>query len=80
MVWCCRAPTFVAGGVGSFPTHPQRERERDDYDRGYGDRRGGYGSMADMNANANGMAAASVLGTSGQAQPDYGSFEEAEGA
>ncbi|PYI24984.1 hypothetical protein BP00DRAFT_462197 [Aspergillus indologenus CBS 114.80] len=67
------APTFVAGGVSSFPSYPQ-QRERDDYDRGYGDRRGGYNSM-----DANGLAAAPVLGNQ-QADPEYASLEEAESA
>ncbi|KAB8238851.1 snoRNA-splicing protein PRP40 [Aspergillus alliaceus] len=66
------APTFVAGGVSSFSSYPQ-QREREDYDRGYGDRRGGYGSV-----DANGLAAASMLGT--PAEPEYGSLEEAESA
>ncbi|KAF4214998.1 hypothetical protein CNMCM8980_008877 [Aspergillus fumigatiaffinis] len=67
------APTFVAGGVSSFPSHPQ-QRDRDDYDRGYGDRRGGYGSM-----DVNGISAAPALGTA-QAEPEYNSLEEAENA
>ncbi|GLB06024.1 hypothetical protein AtubIFM57258_001320 [Aspergillus tubingensis] len=67
------APTFVAGGVSSFSSYPQ-QRDRDDYDRGYGDRRGGYGSM-----DTNGIAAAPILGTQ-QAEPEYGSLEEAENA
>ncbi|EAW07806.1 snoRNA-splicing protein PRP40 [Aspergillus clavatus NRRL 1] len=65
-----RAPTFVAGGVSSFPSHPQRDR--DEYDRGFNDRRGGYGSM-----DTNGIVAAPVLGN---AEPEYGSLEEAENA
>ncbi|KAF9892557.1 PRP40 pre-mRNA processing factor 40 [Aspergillus nanangensis] len=67
------APTFVAGGVSSFSSYPPH-RERDDYDRGFNDRRGGYGSM-----EANGMAAAPILDMQ-QADPEYGSLEEAEGA
>ncbi|KAL4868366.1 hypothetical protein BDV12DRAFT_169876 [Aspergillus spectabilis] len=66
------APTFVAGGVSSFTSHPQT-RDRDDYDRGYGDRRGGYGT-----GEANGIAAGSTLGATHE--PEYGSLEEAEGA
>ncbi|KKK23882.1 hypothetical protein P175DRAFT_0521671 [Aspergillus ochraceoroseus IBT 24754] len=66
------APTFVAGGVSSFSSYPQ-SRERDDYDRGFGDRRGGFGA-----AEINGIAAGAVLGTT--QEPDYGSLEEAEGA
>ncbi|KAL2872075.1 snoRNA-splicing protein PRP40 [Aspergillus lucknowensis] len=66
------APTFVAGGVSSFPSYPQ-SRDRDDYDRGFGDRRGGYGPV-----EANGIAAGSMLGTT--QEPEYGSLEEAEGA
>lgn len=69
----CRAPTFVAGGGSSFSSYPQ-QRERDDYDRGYGDRRGGYGS-ADMN----GFVAASIPGAA-QVEPEYSSLEEAESA
>lgn len=72
-VFVHRAPTFVAGGVSSFSSYPQ-QRDRDDYDRGYGDRRGGYGSM-----DTNGIAAAPILGTQ-QAEPEYGSLEEAENA
>ncbi|KAK1150203.1 U1 snRNP protein [Aspergillus melleus] len=67
------APTFVAGGGSSYPSYPQ-QRERDDYDRGYGDRRGGYGS-----ADVNGFVAASIPGTA-QTEPEYGSLEEAESA
>ncbi|KAH1429514.1 hypothetical protein KXX32_004376 [Aspergillus fumigatus] len=67
------APTFVAGGVSSFPSLPQ-QRDRDDYDRGYGDRRGGYSSM-----DVNGISAAPALGTA-QAEPEYNSLEEAENA
>ncbi|KAL4879529.1 hypothetical protein BJY04DRAFT_93846 [Aspergillus karnatakaensis] len=66
------APTFVAGGVSSISSYPQ-SRDRDDYDRGYGDRRGGYGV-----GDSNGIAAGSMLGTT--QEPDYGSLEEAEGA
>lgn len=69
----CRAPTFVAGGASSFPSYPQ-QRDRDDYDRGFGDRRGGYGFP-----DTNGLAAAPMLGAA-QAEPEYGSLEEAEGA
>ncbi|KAL3460699.1 hypothetical protein BJX64DRAFT_262404 [Aspergillus heterothallicus] len=65
------APTFVAGGVSSLTTYPQ-SRDRDDYDRGFGDRRGGFG------AEANGIAAGSMLGAI--QDPEYGSLEEAEGA
>lgn len=68
-----RGPTFVAGGASSFPSYPQ-QRDRDDYDRGFNDRRGGYG-MPDMN----GFAAAPMLGAA-QAEPEYSSLEEAEGA
>ncbi|KAJ5741489.1 Formin binding protein (FNB3) [Penicillium manginii] len=50
-----------------------RDRDRDDYDRGYNDRRGGYGSY-----ESNGMVAAPALVT--QSEPDYGSVEEAESA
>ncbi|GES58940.1 formin binding protein [Aspergillus terreus] len=67
------APTFVAGGVSSFSSYPQ-QRERDDYDRGYGDRRGGYGSM-----DTNGLALNAVPGMQ-QVEPEYNSLEEAEGA
>ncbi|KAL4935451.1 hypothetical protein BDV06DRAFT_206989 [Aspergillus oleicola] len=66
------APTFVAGGVSSFSSYPQ-SRDRDDYDRGYNDNRGGF-SAGDMN----GISAGSSLGTT--QEPDYGSLEEAEGA
>ncbi|PYI12606.1 formin binding protein [Aspergillus sclerotiicarbonarius CBS 121057] len=66
------APTFVAGGVSSFSSYPQ-QRDRDDFDRGYSDRRIGYNSM-----DSNGIAAAPILGT--QAEPEYGSLEEAENA
>ncbi|PYH90311.1 hypothetical protein BO71DRAFT_444000 [Aspergillus ellipticus CBS 707.79] len=69
------APTFVAGGVGSFSSYPQhrdRDRDRDDFDRGYGDRRGGYNAM-----DPNGMGAAPMLGAQ---EPEYGSLEEAENA
>lgn len=69
----CRAPTFVAGGASSFPSYPQ-QRDRDDYDRGFGDRRGGHGFP-----DTNGLAAAPMLGAA-QAEPEYGSLEEAEGA
>ncbi|KAL3480246.1 hypothetical protein BJX99DRAFT_220995 [Aspergillus californicus] len=62
------APTFVAGGVSSFSA-----RDRDDYDRGYSDRRGGFGT-----GDSNGIAAGSMLGTT--QDPEYGSLEEAEGA
>lgn len=55
----------MAGGVSSFSPYPQRDR--DDYDRGFGDGRG-YG--------ANGISAA--LDT--QAEPEYHSLEEAENA
>ncbi|CEN62236.1 Putative Formin binding protein [Aspergillus calidoustus] len=65
------APTFVAGGVSSLTPYSQ-SRDRDDYDRGFGDRRGGFG------AEANGIAAGSMLGTT--QDPEYGSLEEAEGA
>ncbi|KAJ5587719.1 formin binding protein [Penicillium hispanicum] len=65
------APAFVAGGSSSFPSHPQH-RDRDDYDRGYNDRRG-YSSF-----DTNGMVAAPALTT--QSEPDYHSIEEAEGA
>lgn len=65
-----RGPTFVAGGVSSLtPYTPQRDR--DDYDRGFGDRRGGFG-------DTNGISAAPVLDT--QAEPAYHSLEEAENA
>ncbi|THC91056.1 hypothetical protein EYZ11_009478 [Aspergillus tanneri] len=67
------APTFVAGGVSSMTSYTP-QRERDDYDRGYGDRRGGYGST-----DTNGFIATSLPGAA-QAEPEYGSFEEAEGA
>ncbi|KAG2415527.1 hypothetical protein HFD88_006718 [Aspergillus terreus] len=67
------APTFVAGGVSSFSSYPQ-QRERDDYDRGYGDRRGGYGSM-----DTNGLSLNAVPGMQ-QVEPEYNSLEEAEGA
>ncbi|KAL4950608.1 hypothetical protein BDW69DRAFT_54282 [Aspergillus filifer] len=66
------APTFVAGGVSSFSSYPQ-SRDRDDYDRGYNDNRGGFSA-----SDANGLAAGSALGTT--QEPDYGSLEEAEGA
>ncbi|RAK95777.1 snoRNA-splicing protein PRP40 [Aspergillus ibericus CBS 121593] len=66
------APTFVAGGVSSFSSYPQ-QRDRDDFDRGYSDRRIGYPSM-----DSNGIAAAPILGT--QAEPEYSSLEEAENA
>ncbi|KAL4930195.1 snoRNA-splicing protein PRP40 [Aspergillus undulatus] len=66
------APTFVAGGVSSFSSYPQA-RDRDDYDRGYNDNRGGFSA-----GDANGIAAGSMLGTT--QEPDYGSLEEAEGA
>ncbi|KAI9928782.1 hypothetical protein ASPWEDRAFT_168755 [Aspergillus wentii DTO 134E9] len=64
-------PTFVAGGVSSFPSYPQ-QRDREDYDRGFSDRRGGYGSVD------NGLAAPILSAT--QAEPEYNSFEEAENA
>lgn len=67
----CRGPTFVAGGVSSFPSGPQ-QRERDDYARGFGDRRG-YGAP-----DANGIAAAAPM--LGAAEPEYNSLDEAEGA
>lgn len=73
----------MAGGGNSYSQAPHRERERererdrdrdrDDYDRGYNDRRGGYGSY-----ESNGMVAAPALVT--QSEPDYGSVEEAESA
>ncbi|KAJ5091876.1 hypothetical protein NUU61_006746 [Penicillium alfredii] len=66
------APSFVAGGTTSFPSQPH-QRDRDDFDRGFPDRRGGYGPM-----DTNGMVAAPVLGT--QAEPEYSSLEEAESA
>ncbi|OJI97515.1 hypothetical protein ASPVEDRAFT_119203 [Aspergillus versicolor CBS 583.65] len=66
------APTFVAGGVSSFSSYPQT-RDRDDYDRGYNDTRGGFGA-----GDVNGIAAGSMLGAT--QEPDYGSLEEAEGA
>ncbi|PLN81512.1 hypothetical protein BDW42DRAFT_200853 [Aspergillus taichungensis] len=66
------APTFVAGGVSSYSSFPP-QREREDYDRSSGDRRG-YGSM-----DTNGMSATPMLGTA-QSEPEYGSFEEAESA
>ena len=65
------APAFVAGGSSSYPTHPQ-QRDRDDYDRNYNDRRG-YGNL-----DSNGIVAAPALNT--QSEPDYHSIEEAEGA
>ena len=65
----CRGPTFVAGGVTSLT--PYTPRDREDYDRGYGDRRGGFG--ADMNG-----IPATPLDT--QAEPAYHSLEEAENA
>lgn len=67
-----RAPTFVAGGVSSFSSYPQT-RDRDDYDRGYNDNRGGFGA-----GDVNGIAAGSMLGA--PQEPDYASLEEAEGA
>jgi pre-mRNA-processing factor 40 len=72
LIYAHRAPTFVAGGVSSFSSYPQ-QREREDYDRGYSDRRGGYNSV-----DTNGLAAAPMLGT--PAEPEYGSLEEAENA
>ncbi|KAL4969104.1 snoRNA-splicing protein PRP40 [Aspergillus stella-maris] len=66
------APTFVAGGVSSFSSYPQ-SRDRDDYDRGYNDNRGGFSA-----SDASGLAAGSGLGAT--QEPDYGSLEEAEGA
>ncbi|KAL1853051.1 U1 snRNP protein [Paecilomyces lecythidis] len=65
------APTFVAGGTNTYP-YPQRDR--DDYDRGP-DRRGTYGMV-----DTNGMAAAATAVGTQQTDPEYGSFEEAEGA
>ncbi|KAK2783542.1 hypothetical protein FQN53_009165 [Emmonsiellopsis sp. PD_33] len=67
------APTFVAGGASSFPTYPQ-QRERDDFDRGPSDRRGGYGA-----SDTNGMVAATPVGAQ-QTEPEYPSFEDAETA
>lgn len=60
------APTFVAGGVTS-------NRERDDFDRGYNDFRGGFSAN-----DVNGIAAGSMLGA--RNEPEYGSLEEAERA
>ncbi|EPS32195.1 hypothetical protein PDE_07155 [Penicillium oxalicum 114-2] len=75
-------PAFVAGGTSAFSQPPHhhrdfrdrdRDRDRDDYDRGYGDRRGGHGPF-----DPTGIAAVSAL--TSQADPDYGSLEEAEAA
>ncbi|KAJ5135866.1 uncharacterized protein N7515_005144 [Penicillium bovifimosum] len=71
------APTFVAGGT-SLSTqiqHRDQHRERDDHDRGdrgFSDRRGGYGSYE---ANA-------ILATPDfkSQDPNYQSLEEAESA
>ncbi|KAL4976774.1 hypothetical protein BDW66DRAFT_166255 [Aspergillus desertorum] len=64
--------TFVAGGVSSLSSYPQA-RDRDDYDRGHNDNRGGFSA-----SDVNGIAAGSMLGVT--QEPDYGSLEEAEGA
>ncbi|KAI3274894.1 hypothetical protein CBS147309_3808 [Penicillium roqueforti] len=67
------APSFVAGGA-SFSQLQQRDRE--DFDRGergYNDRRGGYGSF-----ETNSMVAAPEYKS--QMDPDYHTLEEAESA
>ncbi|KAL4813725.1 hypothetical protein BDW67DRAFT_192730 [Aspergillus spinulosporus] len=64
--------TFVAGGVSSLSSYSQA-RDRDDYDRGYNDNRGGFSA-----SDANAIAAGPPLGAT--QEPDYGSLEEAEGA
>ncbi|KAJ5562008.1 hypothetical protein N7535_003529 [Penicillium sp. DV-2018c] len=72
------APTFVAGGA-SYPSqnqHRDQHRDRDDHDRGdrgFGERRGGYGSH-----EANAIFAAPDFKS--QTDPSYQSLEEAENA
>ncbi|OJJ49669.1 hypothetical protein ASPZODRAFT_12789 [Penicilliopsis zonata CBS 506.65] len=69
------APTFVAGSVSSFPSQPQH-RDRDDYNRGFNDRRGGFGAP-----DTNGFSAPSAPAfVAAQSDPEYGSLEEAESA
>ncbi|DAA73105.1 TPA_exp: Uncharacterized protein A8136_5030 [Trichophyton benhamiae CBS 112371] len=66
------APTFVAGGVGAFPTYQTPAHDRDEHDRSANDRRHGYGGGIDING-ANAIAAANQQSDSG-----FASFEEAE--
>ncbi|KAM5444129.1 U1 snRNP protein [Microsporum ferrugineum] len=68
------APTFVAGGVGAFPTYQAPAHDRDEHDRSMTDRRHGYGGGIDING-ANAAAIANQQSDSG-----FATFEEAEAA
>ena len=63
----------MAGGATAFQSYPP-QRDRDDHDRGFADRRGPFPAV-----DTNGVLASSATGAQ-QTDPEYTSLEEAETA